>query len=1155
MNYRLFIKIIAATAAVFSIFSCVNEEYEISEDRLDLNVNLFQEGLAVPLGSTDKIVVGDLIDKFYPDYKEYILDTDGVYAAGISKDIDLSDTLNNIKTMIDIPDVAFTQDIEFALNDIDVSDVAIDPMEYEYSQDLSDIVEVPEIEIPQITQESSYFAGLHKYVPENQSLALDPMSYSANFVKIESVNIPEMFRNDTPVPVEPGRLSSIPGVSLDLSTEISSATHSLSFEIVMPEGIKSVKDIVFSDDAKIVLGIELKNTLFSSGNFVPQLRLDLHEIFSLEGAENGILVTDFEIGAAGGRAVKELGVKSIVTDEDDWMTDSQGRLVLQKSVEIEVSGSIGYEDITTTTNLIAQAGGKETSIDVSLEFSDFQIADVTIEMEPVTQVWEYEVPFDLPSVTLPEGVKSVGSLTFAENTGIDVSLDVSNMIEGLDLSLESLEIVFPEEFEVKSADNGRLVLSDDNLRDGFNEKISVLSVSLPEPENGVISYNKTVQVKAVAGIGGCVSSSNLPQTDQEDLGLDFSFVSDLRLEDYLISVDGLGTELELAEELSVKLPSEIKEMGTFTITPEGNPAIDISIRLPEGIPVVTSAAGLKIEFPEMLNLGNMSSDYNYSPSDNSICIYGEIPESIQLPLESISVTPVTDPADNECYLKGTVKIAGGLAIPATDLTKADVDAVTAPGSGAYVKVSIPELRPSSLHLSSYSTSLEQEFEMELLKEGDVPAVLTSLEMIDLKDVFINISVDASALPDLGDADLSMNFEVGLPEEIVLQEGLREENGNLKVEGRLGDDGIIAVDPIKVEALNLSGIDLSKGLKKTVTVAGVISITDVSLEVDEWLGEGKSHNIKFEASINDIEVSKVSGKIDYQLEPIEEMLDVTGITDVIEDNNLNVEIDLSHVHLTAELNTNLNVSVAVDLELIPYSNGTPGSPVSLGIEVKGSDTSASVSSSKFWVGADAECCPAGYIFKQLDVMELLNPIPDSIQVKITGGTDPEALCVLEPDADYVLTAKCALDVPFEFGENMKVEFRDTIAVDADVIGLILEAGDLALIGNVESSLPFNINLEAVLLDKNNAEVEFAEGSGILNILGSHDGSPVNTDLEMMFAEKKGASVTEVGAVGLVFTLQSAADGARLGPDSYVKAELQALAPKGVSADLKDYINKE
>ena len=116
-------------------------------------------------------------------------------------------------------------------------------------------------------------------------------------------------------------------------------------------------------------------------------------------------------------------------------------------------------------------------------------------------------------------------------------------------------------------------------------------------------------------------------------------------------------------------------------------------------------------------------------------------------------------------------------------------------------------------------------------------------------------------------------------------------------------------------MNLSGIDLSKGLKKTVTVAGGISITDVSLDVDEWLGEGKSHNIKFEASINDIEVSKVSGKIDYQLEPIEEMLDVTGITDVIEDNNLNVEIDLSHVHLTAELNTNLNVSVAVDLEVL------------------------------------------------------------------------------------------------------------------------------------------------------------------------------------------------------------------------------------------------
>lgn len=1155
MNYRLFVKIIAAIAAVFSFFSCVNEEYEVSEDRLDLNVNLFQEGLVVPLGSTDKIVVRDLIDKFYPDYKKYIQEMNGVYTAGINKDIDLSDTLNNIKTMIEIPDVAFNEDIEFVLKDIDVSEIAIDPIVYEYEQDLSDIVDVPEIEIPQITQESSYFAGLHKYVPDDQSLDLDPMSYLANFVRVESVNISEMLRNDTPIPIEPGRLSSVPGVSIDLSTVISPVTHKLSFEIVMPEGIKSVKDIAFSEDARIVLGVELKNSFFNSGRFVPQLSLDLHEIFALEDAEDGRLITEFAIEAAGGRAVKELGVKSVVTDEGDWKTDSQGRLVLQKSVEIGVSGSIGYEDITTTTNLLAQTAGTETSIEVSLEFRDFQIADVTIEMDPVTQEWEYEVPFDLPSVTLPEGVKSIGHLTFAENTGIDVSLNVRNMVAGLDLSLEALEIIFPEEFDVKSADNGRLVLSDEDLRDGFNEKISILSVSLPEPENGVISYNKTVQVKAVAGIGGCVSTSDLPQTDQEDLGLNFSFVSDLRLEDYLISVDGLGTDLELTEELSVKLPSEIKDMGTFTITPEGTPEIDIIIKLPESIPVVASDGGLKIAFPEMLNLGNISPEYNYSQKDNSICIYGEIPESIKLPIESISVTPVTDPADNECYLKGTVSIAGGLAVPATDLTKADVDAVTAPGSGAFVKVNIPELRPSSLHLSSYSTSLDQEFDMELLKEGDVPAELSSLERIDFKDVFINISVDATRLPDLGDADLALNFEVGLPEEIVLAEGRREETGKLKVEGHLGEDGIIAVEPIKVEALNLAGIDLSKGLKRTVTVAGGISITDVSLNVDEWLGEGKNHKITFDASIKDIEVSKVSGKVDYQLDPIEEMLDVTGITDVIEDNNLNVDIDLSHVHLTAELNTNLNVSVSADLELVPYCNGAPGSPVSLDIDVKGSETSASVSSAKFWVGANAECCPAGYIFKQLDVMELLNPIPDSIQVKITGGTDPDALCVLEPNADYVLTAKCALEVPLEFGENMKVEFRDTVAVDAEIIGLILEAGDLALIGNVESSLPFNVNLEAVLLDKNNAEVEFAEGSGILNILGSHDGSPMNTDLEVMFAKKEGVSVPEVGAVGLVFTLQSAADGAKLGPDSYIKAELQALAPKGISADLKDYINKE
>ena len=54
----------AMTSAALSLCilfpSCVNEEYEVSEEKLNLEVTVFQEGVVLPLGSTSKIMVKDL---------------------------------------------------------------------------------------------------------------------------------------------------------------------------------------------------------------------------------------------------------------------------------------------------------------------------------------------------------------------------------------------------------------------------------------------------------------------------------------------------------------------------------------------------------------------------------------------------------------------------------------------------------------------------------------------------------------------------------------------------------------------------------------------------------------------------------------------------------------------------------------------------------------------------------------------------------------------------------------------------------------------------------------------------------------------------------------------------------------------------------------
>ena len=56
---RLFpLRVMAVAIASFLLMfstSCVNEEYDMSEDNLNLEVTPFQEGLTLPLGSTEQI--------------------------------------------------------------------------------------------------------------------------------------------------------------------------------------------------------------------------------------------------------------------------------------------------------------------------------------------------------------------------------------------------------------------------------------------------------------------------------------------------------------------------------------------------------------------------------------------------------------------------------------------------------------------------------------------------------------------------------------------------------------------------------------------------------------------------------------------------------------------------------------------------------------------------------------------------------------------------------------------------------------------------------------------------------------------------------------------------------------------------------------------
>ena len=79
--------VVVALLTLFVVSSCVNEEYDMSKDNLNLEVTPFQEGIALPLGSTDTLRLKELLK----DVDVEVLKTleNGAYA------VSLNDSLRN----------------------------------------------------------------------------------------------------------------------------------------------------------------------------------------------------------------------------------------------------------------------------------------------------------------------------------------------------------------------------------------------------------------------------------------------------------------------------------------------------------------------------------------------------------------------------------------------------------------------------------------------------------------------------------------------------------------------------------------------------------------------------------------------------------------------------------------------------------------------------------------------------------------------------------------------------------------------------------------------------------------------------------------------------------------------------------------------------
>ena len=1160
--FRHIANALALLPMLFAAASCVNKEYVIDEDKINLEVNIFQEGVVIPVGTTDVIKVKDLVSMLDEEYQQYLkAREDGVYSIYYADSYDFSDSLSVLKEMVRMDDIDLSRDFTFTLSDVDVSDVKIDAVNEVFEERLTEAFEVPKLSKGVIDGNYSYGAEVYKYAidPEVLKVDVETVHHKETLVSIpEDFVIPEAYRNDNEIIIDPS--IDIPDLPITIAESFGPKSYDLEFEMTMPEGVRAIEEVVMKEDARVRITLEMTQSLLTSGTVNPYVNLDVSDIFHLTDQSSsqqvGIdhILADFAMPATGGAITREYGIKSVVLNDDDWRYDGDGRLVLDKKINLTVLGTPVYNNVKTTTNHIANCGYTETFFELYVEFIDFEIDYVKAVIDPVTVERSEVVKFDLDPIDLPDGVSRVDYIELTDDSVIEFTIATENVerFEGLELTLETLEVTFPEGVEVDGAAGGKLVYTDVDLSEGFTDQIKIGRITLPDPVNGQITIDETIEVKAKAVVQGTINTDDITVDVEDDAKLTVKATGMLEVADYAAVIEGYEYPVTITRTIKEEVPEALLETGEVVVYPAGNPVVAIDVTMPETVlPLGPVKDGITIYIPELLRLKDVPSEYGYDASSNTLTFVDNIPSHIELPIDRLVINPVQD--GDKCYAMGVIRVDGTVGVGACTVHKKDIEDLAAADPRFVVKVHIPELVPSSFSLNQYICNITEEVEVEIFQPGQLPDEIISIGRVELGDAYAEISLDASSLPDIGNATLELDFKVDLPDLIVLGEGVRDESGMIHIQGSLDKDKKIVLDPIKIDALDLTGVDLKadEAIMEKVVVDGVVTLADLEVDPDEWMD--KKHTVRFDAAIRNITVSKVTGKVDYHIDPIDFSLDVTELKSTINSDNFQTTVDLAHVHLAIDLETNLAIPAMAEAEFIPYYDGQASEAIKVKLEAVKAASVDQPRKTRYWLGANRDCCPEGYTFQEIPILDLIRNLPDSIKMSVNAGTDPEQECELIPEADYILKADYALDIPLLIGEEFKFEFRDTLSGIDPIVSTIFQTGNLVLTGEIESSLPFELDLKARLLDVEGRVIDLEEGSGEQIIKGGNlDGSAVKTELYLKMAKKKGADLPEIDAVELNFKARSVGHGAPITEETYVKAVLQALVPEGVTVDIRDFI---
>jgi len=1115
------------SAIVLSVSSCIDQLYNLGNG-VSMDMELGGDSLAIPIGSTDTIMLGNYLD--IKTQEMFKMMEDGGYG------INISDSIITPIDPIDQSQLKIADQVQSINKPVDFGDISLD-----------------KFKIPGVSQSTNVNLGLSTYSLGNFSIPSISSSTTTNAgmsgYGLTTAAIADMNVNANQLNLLAGiALPPNPGgdaVELPITDQdpVSVSTNSdINYSVSVPDGVTNIGNVELKNGAVFEVTIEFSgaSSTLTSGALVPNFTIDPKDLFAFTDLPAGTKITfatsDSLTKANGFKVTKYLPISMINISGDPVL----GKLQITKN--ITANGSMSLKSAIVRSDRLSQVGDMDMLVSVSVK--NVEISSMEFDIPTL----KANIPSSSTSLninnSIPDQIQKLNKVLFNDPATITINLATENMpvMKSSAVKIENLSISFPEQFvfePMPGLSNNTYTISNEafNLSAGRTIQLTLkeLNMSNIPVIDGILSWNGVINYSGQISFGGRINSKNIPSSGS-DAKMKVQFGSSISFKSAEVTTNKISVSVptvDLTIPLSTEISDQIKSLGVIKMKPNTQIRVDL---IKPALPLTFSANNLQVTFP---------SEFSFNPPliANKLILNGALEDSIVLVLDALNINK--ELVGGTLKLDANIRVSGGVDLLPGVVNSTEIESLS--GKTMTVKVSTSEIGISSTSIQlkdlafNTSDSIPLKFEF-----GDIPNLLTSLDSVLLKDnASIQLAVNITNMPDFGtplNVDLVVYFpdmllfapgEVNAKNQMIIREGI--------VDGKLNKT-------IKLRGLKFDGTDLNGVLKidKQLKYSAGVSVNSPTVNSDDLIG--KVINIAVEAKIANIAFKSVYGKLNPGLEPTTSTIPLDSIYKSLQDNNVEAVLDITKPVIAIRTESNLGIPINAAVTLTPTIGGNP---IASGVQAFTVNIPKSLSpqvnlKKTFWISPDSAGMPTGSDFIKTDVQDLFRTIPEKIKLSAVINTDKTQQHFFDLTASYKFKLYYDVTVPLAFGEDLKITItKDIPGIDPKIGEMAKAVGGIEILGAIQNSIPLELELAVIALDEDNNRIPIDTVKQVINA-GAHDGSAVASKLILKLSDPNGL-LKDLRGFRLIFTASSneTVAGTPIKPENFVKADLKVRVDGGIN----------